>query len=86
MRLIKQQRPRAGHLLHSESMSSLYIFMSRQGCIRAGRSHHSQPMTRTERAMLIAELTQCLAELMTAEERQLFPFNEHLADLVEELK
>ena len=43
-------------------------------------------MTTAERAALIAELTQRLAELTTAEERQLFPFHEHLMDLVEELE
>ena len=43
-------------------------------------------MTHAERAVLIAELTERLAELTTAEERSLFPFHEHLTDLIEELE
>ena len=43
-------------------------------------------MTYAERAVLIAELTQRLAELTTAEEGQLFPFHDHLSDLIEELE
>ena len=55
-------------LLYGESISSLLMSMSRQGCIRAGRHHciHS-PMKHPERAVLIAELTERLAELAAAE-------------------
>lgn len=43
-------------------------------------------MTHAERAVLIAELTERLAELTTAEKLQLLPFHEHLTDLIEKLE
>ena len=43
-------------------------------------------MTNTERVEAIARLTAELALLTTAEERALFPFLEHLTDLIDELE
>ena len=43
-------------------------------------------MTTTERVEAIAQLTQQLAALTTPDERQTFPFMEHLTDLIEELE
>jgi len=43
-------------------------------------------MTNTERVEAIARLAEQLAALTTAEERALFPFLEHLTDLIDELE
>lgn len=49
--------------------------------------HHStEPMTTTDRVAALAQLTEQLAALTTAEERKAFPFMEHLTDLIEELE
>ena len=43
-------------------------------------------MTTTDRMAALAQLTEQLAALTTPEERQTFPFMEHLTDLIEELE
>lgn len=55
-------------------------------CTRRSITPHSQPMTNTERVEAIARLAEQLAALTTAEERALFPFLDHLTDLIDELE
>ena len=58
----------------------------RQRRTASGHPQHSQPMTTTERVEAIARLAEQLAALTTAEERALFPFLEHITDLIDELE
>ena len=44
------------------------------------------PMTNAERAVVLYELYTKLDELITAEEKEAYPFLDHLADLIEDLE
>jgi hypothetical protein len=43
-------------------------------------------MTDAQRAAALAELAARLAELTTADERDAYPFTDHLADLIDDLE